>query len=264
MAPAIFLPGILMPARVRFAPLLAALGSPADALTKELEVYVGDRVPDDYSLRDEVEGLDRFATEHGFDRFHLYGCSYGATIALAYMAVHGDRITSLALDEPATDLSAEDRATLAAQGVDRLDELPVAERMARFVSSLLRPGVSVEGPPEPPPSPEMAKRPAGLAAAAEEVREYGVDETALRAFARPVYYSYGSLSNERWEAMASRLEALFSDCAVERYDGLHHLYTSHQAEPDRVAAALRRLWDRAESPRPPIESGSAPAPTAER
>jgi pimeloyl-ACP methyl ester carboxylesterase len=250
MAPAIFLPGILMPARVRFAPLLAALGSPEDALPKELEVYADDHVSDGYSLRDEVEGLDRFATDHGFDRFHLYGCSYGATIALAYAAAHGDRVSSLALDEPATDLSVDDRATLAAQGVDRLDELPVPERMARFVSSVLRSGVSIEQPPEPPPSPEMAKRPAGLAAAAEEVREFGVDETALRAFAGPVYYSYGSLSNERWEAMAGRLDALFPDCTVERYDGLHHLYTSHQAEPERVAAALRRLWDRAESARP--------------
>lgn len=249
MTPAIFLPGILMPARVRYAPLLAALGSPADALPKELEVYAGDRVPDDYSLRSEVEGLDRFATAHGFDRFHLYGCSYGATIALAYVTAHGDRVASLALDEPATDLSAEDRATIAAQGVDRLDELPVPERMARFVSSVVRPGVSIEPPPEQPPSPEMAKRPAGLAAAAEEVREYGIDDAALRAFARPVHYSYGSLSNERWEAMAGRLDALFPDCTVERYDGLHHLYTSHQAEPERVAAALRRLWDRAELPR---------------
>jgi hypothetical protein len=34
-------------------------------------------------------------------------------------------------------------------------------------------------------------------------------------------------------------EALFPDCTVERYEGCHHLNTSHQAEPERVAAALK-------------------------
>jgi hypothetical protein len=29
---------------------------------------------------------------------------------------------------------------------------------------------------------------------------------------------------------------------VELYEGLSHLNTSHAAEPERVAAALRRLW----------------------
>jgi pimeloyl-ACP methyl ester carboxylesterase len=245
MVPAIFLPGILMPARVRYAPLLAELGSPADAVAKELEVYAGDHVPDGYSLRTEVDGLDRFATEHGYHRFHLYGCSFGATIALAYVAVHGDKVASLALDEPATDFSEDDRAAIAAQEADKLDALPEDQRMQQFVRSLVRPGVTLERPPDLPPSAEMAKRPAGLAAAARELREYRIDEGGLRAFARPVYYSYGSLSNVRWEAMATRLETLFPDCTVERYDGLHHLNTSHQVEPQRVAAALRQLWARA-------------------
>jgi hypothetical protein len=30
---------------------------------------------------------------------------------------------------------------------------------------------------------------------------------------------------------------------VELYEGLSHLNSSHAAEPQRVAAALRRLWD---------------------
>ena len=30
---------------------------------------------------------------------------------------------------------------------------------------------------------------------------------------------------------------------VELYDGLSHLNSSHAAEPERVVAALRRLWD---------------------
>jgi len=30
---------------------------------------------------------------------------------------------------------------------------------------------------------------------------------------------------------------------VELYEGLNHLNSSHAAEPERVAAALRRLWN---------------------
>jgi hypothetical protein len=57
-----------------------------------------------------------------------------------------------------------------------------------------------------------------------------------------VLYSYGSLSNARWEAMASRLPAHFYTVRVERFDGPHHLNASHVAQPARVAAALRELW----------------------
>ncbi len=64
----------------------------------------------------------------------------------------------------------------------------------------------------------------------------------VRALDRPVYYSYGSLSNETWERKATRLTALLPNVTVERYEGLSHLETSHLIEPERVAAALRRLW----------------------
>jgi hypothetical protein len=39
---------------------------------------------------------------------------------------------------------------------------------------------------------------------------------------------------------------LFPAVQVERYEGLHHLNTSHAAAPERVAAALEQLWTRAE------------------
>jgi hypothetical protein len=72
----------------------------------------------------------------------------------------------------------------------------------------------------------------------------------LKAFDRPVYYSYGSLSNETWDRRAKRLAELFPNIAVELYEGLSHLNTSNVAEPERVAAALRRLWS-LEAPPPP-------------
>ena len=42
--------------------------------------------------------------------------------------------------------------------------------------------------------------------------------------------------------MEKRLSALFPRFSSEVFEGLHHLNTSHQAEPERVAARLRAFW----------------------
>jgi pimeloyl-ACP methyl ester carboxylesterase len=243
-APAVFLPGPLLPAAVRYAPLLAALGAGPGLLTKDLEVAAEAGPGEDYGLATEVQALDRFADDRGLDRFHLYGHSAGASVALAYAAERGDRLLSLALDEPASDFSAADRALLAATFPTSLAELPVPERMRAFAASLVRPGV-VLAPPTPPPGPAAARGPVAVAAFEAAMASYELDTDALATFDQPVYVSHGSLSNERWDAMVTRLAALLPRCRVERYDGAHHLRTSHVAEPDRVAASLRALWSQA-------------------
>ena len=43
------------------------------------------------------------------------------------------------------------------------------------------------------------------------------------------------------------LAGLFPDFTGEVFEGLHHLNTSHQAEPDRVAATLVPFWERSEA-----------------
>ena len=235
---AVFLPGILMSAVKRYEPLLAALDVPG-AVTKELEVYAGAQPPRGYSLETEVDGLHRFADERGLGRFHLYGHSGGASVALAYVARYGDRIVSLALDEPASDFSSQDRATHAAL-LPTLADLPVHERMRTFAASLVRPGVALPEPP--PPGPESAKRPAGLAAFQAALDTYELPPQGYAAYTGPVLYTYGSLSHARWEVMAARLQVQFHSIHIERFDGLHHLNTSHVAQPTRVAAALRELW----------------------
>jgi pimeloyl-ACP methyl ester carboxylesterase len=236
---AIFLPGITVPAHIAYAPLLGELAGSTTTFTKELEVYRDERPPDGYRLDLEIEGLERFAVDQGVEQFHLYGHSLGGAIALAYAAEHGDRVLSLALNEPATDFSEQDRAAIADEG---LDDVPGPERMQHFVRQLLRPGVEVPPPPSGPPGPEMAKRPAGVAAATAALDAFDVDLERLRRYRGPVLYSYGALSNARWEAMAERFPTLFPRCAVLRYEDRHHLDAPHQAEPTRMAATLRELW----------------------
>ncbi len=77
MVPAVFLPGGIAPASVRYAPLLAELDPSRPALTKELQIYDTDQPADTYSLDDEVDALDEFICRHGFELFHLFGYSAG-------------------------------------------------------------------------------------------------------------------------------------------------------------------------------------------
>ena len=239
---AVLLPGILMPAIVRYAPLVAALGPGVRAVPRELEVYAHDALPDDYSMASEMAGLERFLDEQGVEGVHLYGHSAGASVALAFAAEHPRRVLSLALDEPASDFSHEDRLALREQFPQRLEDLPAAERMRVFARSLVQPGVHLPAPAPQAPGPESAKRPQGLLAFEAALYKHDLNVAALRLFSGPVYFSFGSLSSLRWEQMSVRVSSWFHRCRVERYDGLHHLNTSHQAEPARVAHALRELW----------------------
>lgn len=243
--PAIFLPGIILPAALRYAPLLEQLGGAVQALTKELEVYSGPRPPAGYSIDLEVEGISQAADAAGFERFHLYGHSGGGACALAYVAQHGERVCSLALDEPATDFTSADRAVLR-QELAEVVRLPEEERLNGFLRMQLAPGVEPPPPPPGPPPDWMRMRPQGIEAFTSALDRYEPAPGALAAFRGPVYFSHGSLSNPRWLTMRDRLSATFPRFRAEEYEGLHHLATSHQREPVRVAAALRSLWSEAD------------------
>jgi len=243
MAAVVLLPGIVNPARPKFAVLAAELDD-VQCEFKDLEIYADPRIPDDYSFADEVEGLHRFVTELGDDPVHLVGYSLGGAIALAYVAQHPDRVASVALDEPATDFTEEDRALLGSQWMTGLADLPTDEQMKGFFETMFRPGVEVAPPPPLPSTPEMALRPAGVATMLRALPRSTVDEDALRSYPGPMYLAYGSLSHERFEAMAARMPTRFPRCTVERFEGRHHLDPPHQAEPARVATALRALWSR--------------------
>jgi pimeloyl-ACP methyl ester carboxylesterase len=240
----LFLPGIIAPARIRYTRLLAELPRVRAVLT-DLEVYRGAAPPEDYSIPTEIKGVDRAADETGLDRFHLYGHSAGGAIALAYVAAHPHRVLSLAVDEPAMDFTDEGNRTY---GWDRFDHaltLPAGEVMAEFMRLQVAVGVDLPAPAGVPP-PWMASRPAGIQAFIAAARRHLVEPDAYRRFPAPVYFSMGSRTHPRWTGIRERLAGLFPDFTAEVYHGLHHLNTSHQAQPVRVAAALRWLWRRAE------------------
>jgi pimeloyl-ACP methyl ester carboxylesterase len=246
--PVIFLPGIVMPAALRYARLIQELGNSTRALVKELEVYAAPTSLAGYGIACEVDGISRAADAAGFDRFHLYGHSAGGACALAYVAAHPDRVLSLALDEPATDCSAEDLSALRKE-LNGITGLSAGEKLSAFLRQQLAPGVEPPSLPAGSPPEWMASRPAGIDAFVRALIRYRLPSESLRAFGGPVYYSHGSLSHPRWAAMRDRLASVFPDFTADLYEGVHHLETSHQREPARVASALRRLWSRAEEER---------------
>jgi pimeloyl-ACP methyl ester carboxylesterase len=243
---AILLPGIVLPKELAYGALRDALGEGIDARAKDLEVYATDEPPAGYGLEMEIEGVLREADNSGFEHFHLVGYSGGGAISTALVSRHPDRVISLALLEPAwvgnEGMSEEERELWAEFA--RIRDLPAEEMMPRFVRAQLAPGV--EPPPRPlGPTPSwMAKRPAGIRALMDAFQRYQLDPDSLRAFARPVYYALGARSNpDYFGRMGEHLGELFPDYTLEVYDDRHHFDPPHRAEPERLAARLRQLWE---------------------
>jgi pimeloyl-ACP methyl ester carboxylesterase len=238
-----------MPAEPAYSKLLGVLGDRVDAVAKDLEVYSGDQPQPDYSLATEAHGVLREADARGFDRFHLVGYSGGGASSLAFTALYGDRLLSLALLEPAW--AGNERTPVEEalwQRFRELEPLPPEEFMAGFTRLQLAPGVEPPPRPEGPPPLWMAKRPAGLRALIAAFDNGELDLEALRAFDRPVYFALGGRSNPDYYArMAERLAAIFPDFTVETFPERHHFDPPHRIEPERLSSSLLALWERAEA-----------------
>jgi pimeloyl-ACP methyl ester carboxylesterase len=252
MAPfrVVLLPGVVLPAELAYGALLDVLGAEVEALPKELELYATPEAPPDYSLDLEIAGVLREAADRGWERFHLVGYSGGGAAALAVAARRPEKLSSLALLEPAWagnwELSPAARAL--EREYERLDSLPADEFMRTFIRLQLKPGV--EPPPPPPagePPPWMAKRPGGIRALTQTFKTYHLDRDALQSFAGPVYYALGGLSNpDQYGEIAERLQRTFPDFELEVFEERHHFDPPHRIEPERLAKSLRALWRRGE------------------
>ena len=245
----ILLPGSVLPAGPAYGGLLAALGDGVEAVAKDLEVYAGPTPPPDYSLDTEAEGILRVTDERGWDTFHLVGYSGGGASALAFAATHPERLETLGLLEPAWagnwGWSTAHRALWTKYRA--LEGLPPDEFMAEFVKLGVRPGVTAGLPVRGGEQPTwMALRPAGIRAFIHTFDTYDLDRDALARFGKPVYFALGDLSNpDDYGEIAERLSGVFPDFRLEVFAGRHHFDPPHRVEPERVAGALKALWDSA-------------------
>ncbi|TMF00721.1 MAG: alpha/beta hydrolase [Chloroflexi bacterium] len=115
-----------------------------------------------------------------------------------------------------------------------------------FVREQVRPGAVLAPPPSGPPSPEMQKRPAGIAALIKAFDAYRFDRDQLLAAPFPVFYGYGDLSHEEQALKAGVLARLFMDFRVNRYAGVHHFVPPEQIYTPQHVSALLALWHGAE------------------
>src|SRR5438477_1796232 len=230
--PVVLLPGGVLPAEPAYAALLEVPGGRVNAVTKDIEVYAGEQPAPDFSLDTEVEGIVREADAHDFERFHLVGYSGGGASSLAFTAVHGSRLLSLALLEPAWAGNERTPAEQALwQRFRALEPLPPDQFMAGFLRLQLAAGVEPPPAPEGPPPPWMAKRPAGLRALIDAFDDGDLDLEALRTFDQPVYFALGGRSNpDYYRRMAERLAAIFPDFTIETFADRHHFDPPHRIE----------------------------------
>ncbi len=103
------------------------------------------------------------------------------------------------------------------------------QAMPSFMRLELKPGVEYM-PPATGAAP-LPNRPARIAALLRAFERHQLHLDALRAFTRPVLYTRGSLSADRYERSAKRLARIFPDFREIVFEGLHHFNTSNQAEP---------------------------------
>ena len=127
-----------------------------------------------------------------------------------------------------------------------MGSLSTPDLMRIFPKTQVREGVDIPAPTGPPP-PWMESRPAGIRAFVRAAEEHLIPDESYRRLTVPVHQSHGSLSSQIYGDTRARLEALLPRFTAEVYEGAHHLRTSHQVDPARVAMELRRLWEK--SPR---------------
>jgi len=239
----IALPGGIMPAALRYAPLAAALGRKVDFHPKDLEIYSGEEPPSDYMIEAEVEAVARFADSLGLSRYNLLDNSGGGFVSLAFAGTHPERIISLALFEPASvpgKLTAEE-AELYRRLRTSLSGLSGPDFMRTFMHLQLRPGVELS-PPGGPPPPWMGNRPAGLAALMAAFGAYAFDRDRLRRCDFPVFLAYGDLTGEHEAVRAGVLARLLPDLHVRRFAGIHHFVPPEEIYTKDHVHALSELW----------------------
>lgn len=245
----ICVPGSVAPAAQRYGALIENIGGAADLYLKDLEVYREAAPPANYSIPEELEAIDRLADSKRLDRFHLVGYSGGGFISLAYAGTRPQRLVSLALFEPAQipgELTDQEREFFTVLE-RKLDGLHGDAFMSAFVREQVKPGAVLPSPPSGPVSPEMQKRPAGIAAMIKAFRAYPFDRDLLKAAPFPVFYGYGDLSHQEQVLKAGILAQLFADIRIRRYHGVHHFVPPEMIYTPEHAALLLDYWRRAVS-----------------
>jgi pimeloyl-ACP methyl ester carboxylesterase len=214
----------------------------ADAVITLLGPAVRDLAPGEpYGMATEVNAVNAAAQARGLSRYHLFGFSAGATIALAATLALGQAVQSLTLLEPAF-IGDDDwhpaetamRASLAA-----VRALPVDQRGPAFRRMVIRPGEQL--PPLGPPPPWDAT----TDMLEDMLAQVGFTSSDLAAITVPVLAISCGRSAPRFQHQDERLVQVIPHARAVVFSECSHLNPPHRAEPARLADMLIDFWTHA-------------------
>lgn len=203
-----------------------------------LQVWSGG-LADPYDMTTEISAVRGAAADRGWRRYHLFGFSAGATVALATARADPGAVQTLALLEPATigdddwdPVEAEWRRQLC-----RVRSLPVEQRQPAFRDLLM--GASRSAPSGLAAPPMWDARTDKLE---DLLAQVGFTSSDLAIITAPVLVISGALSNPRFIRVAERLLDVLPAATSVTFDGCSHLAPPHRAAPDQLEQELTRLW----------------------
>jgi pimeloyl-ACP methyl ester carboxylesterase len=193
-----------------------------------------------YDLAVEVNAVKAAAQARCLSRYHLFGFSAGATVALGAALALGDAVQSLTLLEAAV-IGDDDwhpsetawRASLAA-----VRARPAEQRSPAFRQMLMRPGEPLPPlgpPPLPDPRSDMLE---------DMLAQVGFTSSDLAAITVPVLAISGGRSNPRFRLQDERLVEVIPHARAEVFGERSHSSPPHRAEPARLAELLIDFWTR--------------------
>ena len=217
-----------------------ALEGRAEIVPKPLEVWAEGPLVS-YTLDDEVEGVRRVAERRGWSRFHIFGFSAGATVAL--MCAHRLRssVATVALIEPAT-IGDDDWSLGEADWRARIKaifERPPVARQCAFRRAMMHPDEAV---PQPPPPLSGSGERGRLLEVALATTGYRSSDWA--ALTQPLLVVTCGRSHPRNAEVSARLCEVVPNAAAATFPSLSHLQPPQRHDPERLSALLIELWSR--------------------
>jgi pimeloyl-ACP methyl ester carboxylesterase len=211
------------------------------AVITQIGLAVWDTAPGEpYGLAVEVGAVNAAARAHGLSRYHLFGFSAGATVALGVALALGDAVQSVTVLEAAVigDDDWHPGETAWRSGLAAVRARPAQQRGLAFRQLLMRPG---EPPPPLGPPPPWDDRTDRLE---DMLAQVGFVSTDLTAITQPVLAIHCGRSNPRMQQQNERLVQVIPHAEVEVFSERSHLSPPHQAEPARLAEMLSDFWAR--------------------
>jgi len=232
-------PGRLEPGIIPLAALADEVAGVA--VINRLGLVVWDLAPGEpYSLATEVDAVNATAQARGLSRYHLFGFSAGATVALAATLALGQAVQSLTLLEAAF-IGDDDWHPAETAWRARLADVRALRDQGgpAFRHMLMRPGEPLPPLGPPPPWDERTELLEDMLA------QVGFTSSDLAAITVPVLAISCSRSHPRFQYQDERLVQVIPHARAVVFSDCSHLDPPHRTDPARFAELLIDFWTHA-------------------